>query len=161
MNTQQQNTAGRIVLKDGKSRIADWPHQAGSHLTVGDRVAVPQDVSKSILGYLAEATVTRVEFDTATGGWNIEADAGCPVAESLRPVVTLNANRIEESQRPDVEAHLRKRIDYPVFDWENSYDSAPVLRIHDHDTGLQAKLPQLQQEILKSLKVSPELSVIG
>ncbi len=159
MNAPQDHQSSRIILKDGRSRIADWPHQ-GAHLTVGDRVTIPQEVSGSIPGYLAEGTVSRVEFDTATGGWNIEADAGCPVIESQRPVITLNASRVDESQRAEVEAHLRKRVDYPVFDWEDSYESSPVLRIHDHGADLQGKLPQLQSEVLKMLKVSPELSVI-
>lgn len=158
MNTQPQSA--RIVLKDGKSRIADWPHEDGTHLTVGDRVALPQDVGTRLPGYLAEATVTRVEFDTATGGWNIEADAGCPVIESQRPVVTLNASRIEESQRAEVETHLRGRLEFPVFDWEESYESAPILRLHDHGSDLQGRLPELQKEVIGLLKVSPELSVI-
>ncbi|RYD19713.1 MAG: hypothetical protein EOP88_17935 [Verrucomicrobiaceae bacterium] len=160
MSIEQQNQTRRIILKDGRSRIADWPQQEGTHLTVGDRVTVPQDVAGSLPGYLTEGTVTRVEFDTASGGWNVEAEVGCPVPESNRPVVTLNSSRIEEAQRAEVEAHLRKRVDYPVFDWEDSFESSPVLRIHDHGADLQAKLPQLQSEVLKMLKVSPELSVL-
>jgi hypothetical protein len=158
MNTQQQKPTSHVILKDGRSRIADWQHQGS--LTVGDRVAVPQDVAGNLPGYLAEATVARVEYDTTTGGWNIEAEAGCPVLESHRPVITLNASRVEEAQRAEVEAHLRKRVDYPIFDWEDSYESIPVLRIHDHGADLQGRLPQLQTEVLKLLKVSPELSVL-
>ncbi|RYD48400.1 MAG: hypothetical protein EOP85_03620 [Verrucomicrobiaceae bacterium] len=159
MNTSQDQNASRVILKDGRSRIADWPHTS-SHLTVGDRVEIPQDISATIPGFLTEGTVSRVEFDTATGGWSIEVEVGCPVAESQRPVIILNASRIDESQRAEVEAHLRKRVDYPIFDWEDSYESSPVLRIHDHGANLQEKLPQLRSEILKMLKVSPELSVI-
>lgn len=161
MNTQQTNQNSRIILKDGRSRIADWPHQDNAHLTVGDRVALPQDVADKLPGYLAEGTVTRVEFDTASGSWNVEAEVGCPIIESNRPVITLNASRVDDAQRAAVEAHLRKRVDYPIFDWEDSYESTPVLRIHDHGADLQGKLPQLQSEVLKMLKVSPELSVIG
>lgn len=121
-------TTNQIVLMDAKSEIASWPLNSGRP-TVGDRIDVTPGAQGT--GYGNSGTVTKVEVNQRNGVCRIEVEADCPLANELRPVVSLNANLIPDRVRKEVEAHLRSRLDFPVLEWLESYETRPIVQVHE------------------------------
>ncbi|WP_193213054.1 hypothetical protein [Luteolibacter marinus] len=144
MKTKSKN---QVVVKDGKTRIADWNREFEQHPTVGDRIAIPDDVARNLSGYESEVTVSMVRMDPHTGDLVIEADARCKIPTEQRAVVTLNAGLIPERVRQEAERLLRSRLDHPVIDWEESDEATPIVRIHPFKSELKTPLEQLQEQL--------------
>lgn len=145
MKTDNQNY--HIVLKDGKSRIADWTQDFESQPTLGDRITLPASVNSIDTGYLREAIVSRVEIGAPAGGRTIEAHAESSIPAARRTVVTLNRSLIPERVREVVEARIRKLVQLPIFEWEESFGSNPIIRLHQFHTHGDTVLTTLQAEI--------------
>ncbi len=148
MNTK---TISQIVLKDGKSKIAGWTQDFEHRPTVGDRIRIPDDVVRSLEGYDAEATISMEEMALTTGDVLIVADAVCKLPPDHRPVVTLNASLLPERIRNEVEAHVRRRLEMPVLDWEESSETVPVVRFHPLKSQPKTSLDTLQRELREIL----------
>lgn len=151
MNTNENIRKNQITLKDGKSRIANWTVESGTKLTVGDRIDLPAEVAREHPGFGKQATVSRVELDSQTGALLIDVEADGEIAGSDRPVVTLNSSLVPEDLRTAVESQIRQRLGVPVIEWEESFESAPVLRLHQFGQSKEVTLPMLQTEIRASL----------
>ena len=151
MKAKQQKEMNQIILKDGRSRIATWSCETGGHLTVGDRVELPSEIAKENPGYGPGAVVSRVEYSADDGLCHIEAEADCQIPANRRTVVTLNGNRVERALRSAVETHIRKRVELPLLEWEDSQESTPVLRMHSLGEPPKASLPELQREVSQLL----------
>jgi len=151
MKTNQENQMNQIILKDGRSRIGEWTAETGGHLTVGDRVELPGEIARENPGYGPGAVVTRVEHSADDGLCHIEAEADCKVPANRRTVVTLNKDRVERALRADVEAHIRKRVELPLLEWEESRESVPVLRMRSPGDAPKASLADLQREVSQLL----------
>ncbi len=147
MKTKQQNQMNQITLKDGRSRLGTWSSETEGHLTIGDRIELPREVAKENPGYGPGAVVTRVEHSADDGLYHIEAEADCKIPANRRTVVTLNKDRVERSLRSAVETLIRKRVQLPLLEWENSRESTPVLRLHSLGEPPKASLPELQREV--------------
>lgn len=148
MNTK---TISQIVLKDGKSKIAAWTQEFEHRPTVGDRIRIPDDVVRTLEGYDTEATVSMEEMVLNSGDLLIVADAACKVPANHRPVVTLNASLLPERIRKEVEGHVRRRLDMPVLDWEESSEIMPVIRFHPLKSQPKTPLDTLQRELRQIL----------
>lgn len=155
MNT---NNITQIVIKDGRSEIASWPQEFEHRPTVGDRIRIPDDVARTLEGYDAEAIVTLEEIDITTGDFRIVANAACGLPSDRRPVVTLNASLLPERIRKEVEDHVRRRLDMPVLEWEESSATAPIIRLHPFKSQPKTSLDTLQRELGAILHKAVELA---
>jgi hypothetical protein len=140
-------TINKIVVKDGKSKIASWNQDFEHRPTVGERVKIPAAVAETIKDFKPEATVSLVQMDQTTGDFQIVVDAECKLPTDQRPVVALNASLIPDRIRTDVEGHLRKRLDSPVLDWEESSATTPIIHLHPFKSKLRTPLEKLQAEV--------------
>lgn len=145
------NQIYHVVLRDGKNRIADWSQDFESQPTLGDRITLPESVDSIDTGYLRQATVSRVEIDAAAGARTIEAHVESSIPAARRTVLTLNGSLIPERAREIVEAQLRKRIELPIFEWEESFGSDPIIRLHQFRSHGEVTLHTLQTEVRKTL----------
>lgn len=155
MNTKSND---QIVVKDGKSKIACWTQEFEHLPTVGDRLKLPEDVAKTLAGYHAEGTVALVEKDHNTGDFRIEVAAECDLAIDQRPLVTLNASLLPERIHCDVEDHVKKRLDLPVLEWEESSLTEPIIRLHPFKSHLKTPLDTLQHELGEILREAVKLA---
>jgi hypothetical protein len=149
-----------VVLKDGKSELATWSQDPSGRPTVGERIQIPAAVLAAITGFGPSGNVTKVEIDQRNHAGRIEVEAESTTSIELRPVLTLNASLIPENLRQLVESHLRAGLESPVLEWEESFDSKPIVRVHQLKGGLQTPLETLQSEVLGILKDHSELAVI-
>lgn len=148
----------QVVVKDGKSKIATWTQDFEHRPTVGDRIRIPDDVARSLVGYDSDTTVSLEEMDQATGQFTIVADATCDLATDQRPVVTLNASLLPERIHKQVEDHVRSRLDLPVLEWEESSETSPVIRLHPYKSSPKTPLDTLQRELRGILYKAVELA---
>jgi len=144
-------TISQIVLKDGKSTIASWTQDFEHRPTVGERIRIPDDLVRTLEGYDAHATVSMEEMVLDSGDVVIVAEAACKLPAARRPVVTLNASLLPVRIRKEVEAHLRRRLDFPILDWEESSMTEPIVRLHPFKSQLKTPLDTLQREIREIL----------
>ena len=144
MNTK---TTTQIVIKDGRSKIASWAQEFEHRPTVGDRIRIPDEVALTLEGYDAEATVSLEEIDRTTGDFRIVADAACGLPTDQRPVVTLNGSLLPERIRKEVEDHVRRRLDRPILEWEESSTTTPIIRLHPFKSQLKVSPDTLQHEL--------------
>lgn len=151
-------TTNHIVLMDAKSEVASWPLNSGSRPTVGDRIDVT--IGARGTGYGNSGTVTKVEVNQRNGVCRIVVEADCPLANEQRPVVSLNANLIPDRLRKEVEAHLRSRLDFPVLEWMESYETRPIVQVHEGSTPLKTPLRTLQSELRDILEKAVDLAVL-
>jgi hypothetical protein len=151
-------SAHQIVLKDDKSRIANWTQEFELRPTVGDRIKIPDDLAKTLAGYKAEALVSQVEMDQNTGDFQIVLDAQCILPGDQRPLVTLNASLLPERIRQQVEAHVRQRLDLPVLEWEESSETVPIIRLHPFNSQPKTPLATLQKELRDILSDAVKLA---
>jgi ribosomal protein L30E len=151
-------TIYQVVVKDSRSKVADWTQEFEHRPTPGDRLRIPENVARNLEGYEPEATVSLVEMDLETGDFLIVADAACKLATNQRPVVTLNASLIPERIREEVEDHVRRRLDLPVLEWEDSSATAPIIRLHPFKSHPQTPLETLQNELRQILHKAVELA---
>jgi hypothetical protein len=118
---------------------------------VGDRILIPEDVARTLKGYDPEAVVSLEEMDQTTGDFRIIADALCSLPTDQRAVVTLNASLLPERIRKEVEDHVRRRLDLPVLEWEESTHTTPIIRMHPFKSQLKTPLDTLQHELREIL----------
>lgn len=148
MNTKNHT---QIVVKDGSSKIAGWTQEFEHCPTVGERIRIPDDVARTLGGYDPEAVVSLEEKDQHTGEFRIVADASCSLPTDQRPVVTLNASLLPERIRKEVEDHVRRRLDLPVLEWEDSTATTPIIRLHPFRSQPKTPLDTLQGELREIL----------
>jgi hypothetical protein len=148
----------QIAFMDGTSEVTSWPLKSGSQPTVGDRVDVAEGAKNT--GYSNTGIVTKVEVDEHSGTYRIEVAAECPLASNERPVFSLNANMIPDRLRKEVETLLRTRIDFPVVEWLESYETTPIVQVHEHNTKMKTPVKILQTEIREILAQASELTVL-
>lgn len=148
----------QIVVKDGKSKIAQWTQQFEHCPTVGDRVRIPENMADTLQGYDREATVSLVEMDQNTGNLVISAEAACKLPADQRPLVTLNASLLPQRIHSQVENHLRRRLELPVLEWEESTHTAPIIRLHPFKSQLRTPLETLQSELREILDEAVKLA---
>lgn len=151
-------TMTQIVVKDGKSNIASWTQEFEHRPTVGERVGIPDDVARALEGYEAEAVVALEQMDQNTGDFLIVADAKCNLATDQRAVVTLNASLLPERIHKDVEDHVRRRLELPVIEWEESSETTPVIRLHPFKSNPKTPLDTLQRELREILHRAVQLA---
>jgi hypothetical protein len=154
------NMNHQIVLKDGKSTIATWPQAPGDHPTIGDRIEIPSGTLEANAGFGGSATVSKVEIDHHNHVCRIEAEAGCKLPADQRPVITLNSSLVPENLRQEVENHVRGQVDFPILEWEDSFESKPVVRFHLLNGELRTPLETLETGVRGILKDHSELAVI-
>ena len=152
------NAMNKIVVKDVKTKIADWTQEFEHRPTVGDRIKFPENVAKTLEGYQPEATVSLVEMDQNTGDFQIVLDAECNLGTDQRPLVTLNASLLPERIHQQVENHVRQRLNLPVLEWEESSETTPVIRLHPFKSNLKTPLPTLQKELREILDEAVKLA---
>ena len=152
------NLINQIVVKDGKTKIASWAQEFEHRPTVGDRLRIPDDVAKSLEGYHAEGTVSLVEKDQHTGDYRIEVEAQCDLATDQRPLVTLNASLLPERIHREVEDYLKRCLDLPVLEWEESCETEPIIRLHPFKSQLKTPLATLQRELREILHQAVKLA---
>jgi hypothetical protein len=70
-------TTTQVIVKDGKSIIADWTQEFEHRPTVGDRIRIPDDVVRTLAGYEPQAFISMEEIDQSTGDFRIIAEAQC------------------------------------------------------------------------------------
>jgi hypothetical protein len=144
-------TITQIVVKDGRSKIANWTQEFAHRPTVGDRIRIPDDVARTLKGYDSEATISLEEIDRSTGEFRIIADAECSLPTNQRPVVTLNASLLPERIRKQVEDHVRLRLDLPLLEWEESTVTTPIIRLHPFKSQMKTSPETLQRELREIL----------
>ena|SRR6478672_11207992 len=137
----------KIVIRDGKTRLAEWTQEFEHRPTVGDRITFPENVARTLQGYRPEAAVCLVEMDQNTGDFQIIVDAECNVPADQRPLVTLNASLLPKRIHQRVENHVRQRLDLPVLEWEESNETTPIVRLHPFKNQLKTPLATLQKEL--------------
>ncbi|WP_348223636.1 hypothetical protein [Luteolibacter sp.] len=155
MKTKSMN---QIVVKDGKSKIANWTQEFEHRPTVGDRVGIPADVAKALKGYQSEATVSLVEMDQQTGDFHIVLEAECNLPADQRPVVTLNASLLPDRIHDQVENLVRQRLEMPVLEWEDSSETTPIIRFHPFQSQPRTPLATLQKELREILNDAVKLA---
>jgi hypothetical protein len=151
-------TTYQIVVKDGKSKIADWTQEFEHTPIVRERIKIPENVAHTLEGYETDAIVSMVEMVQSTGEFRIVAAATCNLATDQRPVVTLNASLIPERIRQEVEDHVRRQLDLPVLEWEESAETAPIIRLHPFNSHPRTPLDTLQDELRQILHSALELA---
>lgn len=151
MKTNDIPSQHQIVLKDGRNRIASWAGSQENTPTVGDRIAIPQDIANQHAGYGSHAIVSRVEIDGSNGGLIIDVEAEGAGASATRPVVTLNSSLIPEAHRAAIEEKVRASLKLPVIEWEDNFEAQPVLRLHHLDARGGISREQLNAEVRSSL----------
>jgi len=158
VDIMKTKTICQVVVKDSRSKIASWTQEFEHRPTPGDRIPIPENVARNLEGYDAEATVSLVEMDLESGEFRIVADASCNLATNQRPVVTLNASLIPERVREEVEDHVRRRLELPVLEWQESAETAPIVRLHPFKSQPRIPLATLQDELRQILRHAVELS---
>lgn len=141
----------QIILKDGRSTLGTWAHESSGSVTVGDRIEIPSNIAGDHRGYGAEAIVSRIELDTQTGVYNIEAEVQSDVPTSKRPVVTLNSSLVPTHLHDRFENFVRGKLNVPVIEWEDSFETNPVIRLHQHDDNSRTTLADLQADLRAEL----------
>jgi len=149
MKTNPSNM--HFVLRDGKAIIGRWSPASAMDLTIGDRVGLPQDIIRDHPGYGTHAVVSRVEMDNTNGACNVDLDVECPVPASRRPYVALNSSLVPEAHRASVEEIVRGRLELPVLEWEESYETTPVIRFHPFDSRPGVSMVELNKELRSHL----------
>lgn len=61
--------------------------------------------------------------------------------------VALNSSLVPEVHRTSVEGIVRGQLELPVFEWEESDDTAPVIRFHPFDSRPSVSMVELNKEI--------------
>ncbi len=153
-----KDITNQVILKDGKSVIGTWSLGTGNHPTIGDRIDISAEARKA--GYGEKGEVTKVEFDRTEPVCRIEVEADCPLATDQRPVIALNQSMFPEKLRESVEDHVRSRLEFPVLEWEESYRTTPIVRVHEFNGRLKTPLDTLQAELRDILTAASELSMI-
>lgn len=144
-------TITQMIVKDGSSKIANWTQEFANRPTVGDRIRIPEEVARTLEGYDSEATISLEEIDRITGEFRIIADAECSLPANQRPVVTLNASLLPARIRKEVEDHVRRRLDLPLLEWEESSVTTPITRLHPFKSHLKTPPDTLQRELREIL----------
>jgi hypothetical protein len=118
-----------VYLSDGKSILDLWPRNFDHMPTIGDFVTIDCEGERFLKGFRKLAMVTRIERDAGSRTRiYLEAEPMNPPAR--RMVILLNENYVPAASRHEVERHLRKTLDLPIFEWTRSEATRPVLEIH-------------------------------
>lgn len=159
MSDNQNNV--RIQLNDGKAVIDSWTH-AFDHLpTIGESIAIPSVGGTVPDGYQEQAGVFRIDRDLSNGDVTVILDLKPASAKADRIVVFLNTEYVPEQHRRDVEEHLRGKLDVPAFEWVQSTDPAPVLRIHQGLSEIpHSEVEKLQKGVRAIIEASSPLATV-
>lgn len=155
------NTQIHVQINDGKTAIDRWPY-AFEHLpTIGDVIAISSVGGSAPTGYDSKAEVFRIDRDLSTGEVTIILDLKPASSKAARPVAFLNADYIPEHLRRDVEEHLRGQLEVPAFEWVQSTDPSPVLRVHQGLSEIQPEIvAKLQKGVRKILDAASPLASV-
>jgi len=145
------NTTHRIHLQlnDGKTVIDRWSHSLAAIPTIGEVIGIPSAGGRTPAGYQQNAAVFRIEHDLASGDVTVMLEASPVSAKPIRNVVFLNSDYIPEEVHRDAEEYLRSRIELPVFEWINSTEPSPIVRLHGPARVSTADLAKLQAGVRK------------
>ena len=149
----------RIRLQDGKSTLTTWEQQLATIPTIGESIPIPPR-PETDGRYQPQAVVSRIDHDLKTGGIEVIAEA-TPLGEtSKRATVFLNAAYVPENLRNEVENLVRKHLDVPVFEWQESSEPTPLLEIHGGKATVPADLNGLRNQIKEEILKHSELSFV-
>ncbi len=149
-----------FVLRDGKAIIGRWTPGSAMELTIGDRVGLPQDIIRDHPGYGTHAVVSRVELDINSGARNVDLDVECPLPANRRPYVLLNSSLVSDANRASVEEIVRGKLELPVLEWEESYETTPVIRFHPFDSRPGVSMSELNSQLRSHLHGLLEPAVV-
>jgi len=124
------NDNTHVQLNDGKTVIDLWPHAFATLPTIGETVDINRAGGSTPAGYQSQAQVFRIDRDLASGRVTVVLDLQPATTRGDRTVVFLNADYIPLNLRREVEEHLRGKLPVPAFEWVESNDPSPILRIH-------------------------------
>ncbi|MEO8613550.1 MAG: hypothetical protein ABI600_00290 [Luteolibacter sp.] len=156
MKTNDKTITCRIVIKDGKSELANYPQDLDHLPTVGDVMSMPERLSQQLRGYHDSAMVARVGIDRNTGRTQVDLEAKCELPTDKRPVLMLNASLVPPVLRRKVEDYVRNRLDFPSFDWEESTQTPAILRFDPFNSKPKTSQAELESELRKLIHAALE-----